>query len=465
MPDALKLERELAYYRRECNDLGARLLRLQEEQSQAFREARRSRTVVKLIREAHRLADVAGSPDEMGLPLLEVIAGQHPVRPRALVLRIPSPDGAELFRVTHVLGFGAEPPEDPVRVPAPPAFFFTTSRTPLESPAYELTGILGVPFILWSYDAATGRGLIVGNRSEANVSRPFEAGDQELMEAALSVYLDILLRKRGEAELKRATAMAEEASALRARFIATLSHELRTPLNTIIGFSEMITEPARFRVTPEKGESYARHIHAAGSNLLALINDILDYSSLAQMAPSLALEWCPAAELIGNTVEGLSSLAIQKGVALVAGAVDPGLELRADRLRLGQILGNLISNGVKFTPAGGRVTVSLRREPDGSAALEVADTGVGMRAEDIPRALEPFRQLDAGHARAFPGSGLGLPIASGFAAAHGGRLRIESEPGVGTRATLLLPADALRDAPGDAPFPATRLAAGQAPPG
>ena len=97
----------------------------------------------------------------------------------------------------------------------------------------------------------------------------------------------------------------------------------------------------------------------------------------------------------------------------------------------------------------GRVAVSMWREADGTAAIEVADTGVGMREEDIPHALEPFRQLDAGHARAFPGSGLGLPIASGFAAAHGGRLRIRSEPGVGTRVTLLLPAAALRDAPAD----------------
>ena len=443
--DAQKLERELAYYRRECNDLGARLLRLQEEQSQAFREARRSRTVVKLVREAHRLADLAGAPEELGGPLLEVIAENTLCDRAAFVQRSPTAGGPDLFRVTHTVGFGAEPPEGLVPVPAPPVFFLTTSRTPLESPAYELTGILGVPFILWSYDQATGRGLIIGNRSEANVSRPFEVGDQELMESALSVYLDILLRKQGEVELRRAKAVAEEASALRARFIATLSHELRTPLNTIIGFSEMITQAERYRVTPEKQETYARHIHASGRNLLSLINDILDYSSLAQMAPTLVLEWCPAAELIEATVDGLSSLAIQKEVELVALPVPPGLELRVDRLRLGQILGNLISNGVKFTPSGGRVAVSLRREADGAAAIEVADTGVGMREEDIPRALEPFRQLDAGHARAFPGSGLGLPIASGFAAAHGGRLRIESELGAGTRVTLLLPAEALRD--------------------
>lgn len=448
--DAMKLERELSYYRRECNDLGARLLRLQEEQSQAFREARRSRTVVKLIREAHRLADLAATPEELGAPLLEVIAENTLCDRAAFVLRTTPPGAPELFRITHTVGFGAEALEEAVPVPAPPPFFLTTSRTPLETPAYELTGLLGLPFILWSYDAATGRGLILGNRSEANVTRPFESGDQELMEAALSVYLDVLLRKQGEVDLRRAKAMAEEGSALRARFIATLSHELRTPLNTIIGFSEMIAEAPRYRLTPDKQESYARHIFDSGRTLLELINDILDYSSLAQVAPTLALEWCPAAALVAGTVEGLSAIAIQKEVRLEVGEVEPGVELRVDRLRFGQILSNLVSNGVKFTPAGGAVRVSVRREPDGGAAIEVADTGVGMRAEDIPRALEPFRQIDGGHARHFAGSGLGLPIAAGFAASHGGTLRIESEPGAGTRAALVLPAGALRSAGGAA---------------
>lgn len=134
----------------------------------------------------------------------------------------------DTFRVTHWVGFGGDPPSERVIVPSPPSFFLTTSRTVIGTPAYELTGILGLPYVLWAYDAASGHGLIIGNRSEANVSRPFEDGDQELIEGALSVYIDVLMRKRAELELRAAKAAAEEASALRARFIATLSHELRT---------------------------------------------------------------------------------------------------------------------------------------------------------------------------------------------------------------------------------------------
>ncbi len=446
-----KLERELAYYRRECNDLGARLLRLQEEQSQAFREARRSRTVAKLIREAHRLVDQCATVEQVGKALLEIIA-ENTLCDRAAFVR--RHDGeADMFGVTHAIGFGAEPPAELVSIPSAPAFFLTTSRTPLESPAYELTGILGLPYILWAYDPTSGHGLILGNRSEANVSRPFEGGDQELVEGALSVYIDVLLRKQAELDLRAAKAAAEEASALRARFIATLSHELRTPLNAVIGFSDMIMRHDHFQLTPEKQEQYARQIHDSGHILLELINDILDYSSLAKVAPTLSLGWRAAELLLRSAVEQLSAQAIQKGVRLEVGPLPaPGVELRVDALRFRQILGNLISNGIKFTEPGGRVTLSARLLPDGGAAVEVSDGGIGMREEDIPRALEPFQQIDGGHTRGFQGTGLGLPIAKGLVEAHGGALGIASRPGLGTQVTIRLPAAAVRVAP--APNPA-----------
>ena len=450
--DHSKLERELAYYRRECNDLGARLLRLQEEQSQAFREARRSRTVAKLIREAHRLADSCTTAEEIGTFLLATIAENTLCDRAAFVLR-QGGSTPERFDVTHTVGFGADPPSGMVCVPSPPAFFLTTSRTVIGTPAYELTGILGLPYVLWAYDAASGHGLIVGNRSEANVSRPFEEGDQELIEGALSVYIDVLLRKQAELDLNAARIAAEEASALRARFIATLSHELRTPLNAIIGFSDMIVRREHYRLTSDKQEQYARHINESGHMLLELINDILDYSSLARVAPALALTWRDAGQLVRAAVDQLSAQAIQKGVRLETNLpAEPGFEVRVDPLRFGQILGNLISNAVKFTAPGGSVTASASLLPNGGAALEVADTGMGMRPEDIPRALEPFQQIDSGHARGFPGTGLGLPIAKGLTEAHGGVLHVESALGVGTQVRILLPDHAVRT--GKLPTPA-----------
>ncbi len=444
--DTAKLERELAYYRRECNDLGGRLLRLQEEQSQAFREARRSRTVAKLIREAHRLVDLCAKPEEIGASMLEVIL-ENTLCDRAAFLRCEeAAEGSALFRVTHAFGFGQEAAAEYAVIPAAPAFFLTTSKTVIESPAYELTGVLRLPYIVWAYDRVSGHALIIGNQSESNVSRPFENGDQELVEGALSVYIDVLLRKQAENELRAAKAAAEEASALRARFIATLSHELRTPLNAVIGFSDMLMPDSQYQPTAEQRAEYARHINSSGRLLLSLIDDILDYSSLSQIAPHLDVQWCELDALLGRSISELSALAIQTGVSLKTGVLEPGLSLCLDQLRFRQVLNNLVGNALKFTDTGGSVVVSARQRSDGWAEVEIRDTGIGMRPEDIPRALEPFQQVDDGHSRKAPGTGLGLPIAKGFVEAHGGKLEITSELGRGTTVRVTLPPSKTRSA-------------------
>ncbi|MGG5821747.1 sensor histidine kinase [Falsiroseomonas sp. HW251] len=441
--DIARLERELAYYRRECNDLGARLLRLQEEQSQAFREARRSRTVAKLIREAHRVADLCESPEEIGGPLLEVIV-ENTLCDRAALLVREGPDGAGIFRVAHAIGFGAEPPAEQVVVPGSPSFFFTTARTVIETPAYELTGILRLPYILWAHDRASGNALILGNQSESNISRPFETGDQELVEGALSVYIDVMLRKQAEQALRAAKATAEEASALRARFIATLSHELRTPLNAVIGFSDMLMPHARYQPNEAQRAEYAQQINDSGRALLELINNILDYSSLTKVGPTLNPHWTRATRLIAGAVGELSALAMQRQVKLEAAEGEPLLEFNVDPARFRQVLNNLVGNAVKFTPAGGRVVVAARMRADGAGEIMVRDSGIGMREEDIPRALEPFQQIDGGYSRQVPGTGLGLPIAKGLSEAHGGRLEIESQIGFGTTVRVVLPPEHTR---------------------
>ncbi len=282
-----QLERELAYYRRECNDLGARLLRLQEEQSQAFREARRSRTVAKLIREIHRLADTGLGPDELGGPILEVIVENAICDGAALLLEDPS--GSGRFVLSHVIGLN-EPSTEPTFVPGAPTFFLTTSQTPLEPPAYELTGILRLPYILWAYDRSSGHALIIGNRSEANISRAFEPGDQELIEGALSVYLDVLARKRGEMQLREAKeaaevarceaeearAVAELAAHAKSDFLAAMSHEIRTPMTSVLGMADLLGNER----LGERQHRYVQTIRASGRHLLALINDILDFSRI-----------------------------------------------------------------------------------------------------------------------------------------------------------------------------------------
>jgi len=434
-----RLERELAYYRRELNDVGARLLRSQEEQSQAFREARRSRTVAKLIREAYRLADNGSAPDDLGKPMLDVIVDSA-MCDAAAFLREEG-RGSGRFTVTHAIGAGVDTAPGSAELSVTPTFFFTTSRTPIEPPAYEITRILQLPYVLWGYDPSTGHALVLGNRSEGNVSRPFEAGDQELVEGALSVYVDVLERKAAEVALREAKREAEEASATRERFMATLTHELRTPLNAVIGFSEMLRSGSRYRLTEAQREEYLEQIVESGRHLLSVINDILDYSSLAQSAPSLHPRWLSARVLLGKAAGEATPLGSQKGVEIHLLHPEPDLLLNVDEVRFRQVLSNLVGNAVKFTPGGGRVVLAAAALADGTAAIEVRDTGIGMRDEDIPRALEPFRQLDTGSGRASGGTGLGLPIAKGLAEAHGGSLAIESAPALGTKVVVTLPAE------------------------
>ncbi len=456
-----QLERELAYYRRECNALGARLLRLQEEQSQAFREARRSRTVAKLISEAYRLADHGNAPEDIGEPMLEIVV-DNTICDRAALLQ-ETPRGSQRFRVTHSLGLPpGGPPGHPavgggeaspagqaghslvageIFVPAPPSFFFTTSRTRLETPAYELTGILRLPYVLWAYDAATGMALIIGNQSESNVSRPFEEADQELIEGALSVYIDVLLRKRSEAELRLAKAQAEEASSTRSRFLATLTHELRTPLNAIIGFSEMMATGSGYEPTAHERGEYNRHILNSAKHLLALINEILDYSSLARGRTTLGRRWLPLNELLKEVTGATAGTAAEREVEVSCDLPEEVWWIRVDRTRFRQILDNLLSNAMRFTAPGGQVVLEARCQEGRGLCLRVRDNGVGIAAEDIPRALEPFRQVGDPFSRSSTGTGLGLPIAKGLAEAHGGSLQIDSVPGIGTTITVLLPAD------------------------
>ena len=235
-----------------------------------------------------------------------------------------------------------------------------------------------------------------------------------------------------------------EASKAKSDFLARMSHELRTPLNAIIGFSEMVRDAvigpldARYR-------EYGGDINGAGRHLQNIINDILDISKLEDGRLELRDEIVS----IGETVEAcrriVAAMAEAAGISLSINIPGSLPLIRSDQLRFRQILLNLMSNGVKFTPAGGRVCVSASIEADG-AVIVVEDTGIGMKAEDIPVALEPFRQIDGALSRRFDGTGLGLPLAKALVELHGGRLDIESTPAAGTVVRIRLPLERIRDA-------------------
>jgi two-component system, cell cycle sensor histidine kinase PleC len=240
-------------------------------------------------------------------------------------------------------------------------------------------------------------------------------------------------------ELENARRAAEESSRVKSQFMANMSHELRTPLNAIIGFSEVIRD-AHVGPVDTRYQGYAQDIHSSGHHLLGLINDVLDLSKIEAGRLTLHEEPVDLTKLAGDCQRLLAERFRTAQLALVIELPAHVPYVRADELRLKQILLNLLSNAAKFTPAGGRVVLAVEVMPEGAIRLSVADTGVGMRPEEIPLALQPFRQVDSSLNRRYDGAGLGLPLARTLAELHGGRLAIESAPGEGTTVSITLPA-------------------------
>jgi PAS domain S-box-containing protein len=248
---------------------------------------------------------------------------------------------------------------------------------------------------------------------------------------------DITERKTAEAQLRQAKIDAEAASAAKSAFLATMSHELRTPLNAIIGFAEIIGD-RMFGPSDPRYASYAQDIRASGMHLLALINDILDLSKIAAGRLELAYARVEVAPLLALVAKLFAADAAKTEVALSVDCADASLALEADPMRLQQVLMNLVSNAVKFTPQGGQVHLFATGEA-AMLRIGVADTGIGMTAEESARATEPFVQIDAQLTRRHGGTGLGLAICKELVGLHGGTLAIESAKGVGTCVTAVLP--------------------------
>ncbi len=248
--------------------------------------------------------------------------------------------------------------------------------------------------------------------------------------------LDATLQHAREAELDAARAEAEAQSAGKTRFLAHMSHELRTPLNAVIGFSDAMRQEL-FGPVPPRYADYARSIHEAGGHLLDLINDVLDVSRIEADRYQLSLERFDAREPVLAALALVRIQADDKGVELAAVLPPEALGVRADRRALKQMTLNLLANAVKFTPSGGTVTVSVQAADD-ALEVTVADTGVGIPAEDLARLGRPYEQAGDAEQRA-QGSGLGLALVRALAGLHGGTLALDSTPGVGTAATVRLP--------------------------
>jgi signal transduction histidine kinase len=239
-------------------------------------------------------------------------------------------------------------------------------------------------------------------------------------------------------ELRSATAKAESADRAKSEFLANMSHELRTPLNAVVGFSQLIAQAVCGPLNQRYCE-YAQDIHDAGTHLVSIVSDILDLSKVESGHMTLADEIVDIAEMFDDCWRLMREKAASADLTLRFHPID--LRLRCDERRLKQALINLLSNAVKFTPAGGCIDVDAELTPSGGVAFSVKDTGVGMKPDDIPIALDPFGQLESALSRMHQGTGLGLPLVKNLIELHGGTLRIDSQPGVGTTVSIDLPAD------------------------
>jgi PAS domain S-box-containing protein len=255
-----------------------------------------------------------------------------------------------------------------------------------------------------------------------------------------SIHVNISEIKEKERQLRIARDEAERANHAKSAFLANMSHELRTPLNAIIGFSEIMEQGLFGPLGNPQYRGYAEDIRRSASHLLSIISDILDLSKIEAGRMELHEELIDIAQVVGSCRTIVKEAAANAELSLRIDVPEDLPPLYADKRSVRQILLNLLSNSIKFTPSGGRIMVGARLEPNGEFALVVSDTGVGMTADGIEIVLQPFGQIESAHTRTHNGTGLGLPISKSLAEIHGGSMTVESTVGEGTEITVRFPA-------------------------
>jgi signal transduction histidine kinase len=269
------------------------------------------------------------------------------------------------------------------------------------------------------------------------------------------IATDITAEKRTERELREAKEAAETANSAKSEFLASMSHELRTPLNAIIGFSDMMMSEMFGPLGHPKYGEYIRDIHSSGSHLLALINDVLDMSKIEAGRFELDESIVNLGSVVDSCLAMIEWRASKNEVDL---GERPHLVLPnvlADERAIRQVLLNLVTNAVKFTPRGGRVQIAGGTDANGDVLVAVADTGVGIPTEALERLFEPFQRASVQVARQQEGTGLGLAISRRLMELHGGALEIESAVGEGTVVRIRFPATRVVVMPGQEIEPAT----------
>jgi signal transduction histidine kinase len=239
--------------------------------------------------------------------------------------------------------------------------------------------------------------------------------------------------------LRWAKEAAESASRAKSEFLATMSHELRTPLNAVIGFSQVMSGQALGPIGNARYLEYCRDIEKSGSHLLEIISDILDIAKIESGRLDMMVGPCDPRRIVNRARRIVKPLAYEGGIRLRRELPDTLPLLNGDERLLRQVVINLLTNAIKFSPQGGEVVISIRQD-DGLLCLAVCDQGCGIPQTELKRVLEPFEQVEPAFSRRHGGVGLGLPLSNRIVQMHGGTLTIESTVGKGTCVTVRLPA-------------------------
>ncbi len=272
-------------------------------------------------------------------------------------------------------------------------------------------------------------------------------GNIQYIEGSLE---NITQRKMVEMDLKEAKITSDLANRSKSEFLANMSHELRTPLNSIIGFAEIMKNEVLGKMENKQYWEYSRDIYESGKRLLMIINEILDVSRIESGERQLNETSIQMGGLITSCIEFVSMRSESNDVTVVNACENKVPNVLGEERGIKQVLLNLLSNAMKFTPSGGRVTISYEIDANHALRISITDTGVGLNEDEIAKALSPFGQVDTALSRSGSGAGLGLNLVDAMMTLHGGKFELFSEKGIGTTATVIFPSKRVLDGNQDA---------------
>ncbi|MCW8915738.1 MAG: hybrid sensor histidine kinase/response regulator [Magnetovibrio sp.] len=301
------------------------------------------------------------------------------------------------------------------------------------------------------FEVAKGTGIVVltstsdekiGLAALQHGAQDFLIKDETYRKVLLRAVKYARQRAISEREVREARELAEFATKSKSSFIANLSHELRTPLNAVIGFSELMLNDLAGELQAKQRE-YIDDIHKSGQYLHGLIGTVLDLSKIEADRLEVSEDFISIADVIDEVVERTGVAYTDAEVKLIANVQTSLPVLKGDPTKVRQIITNIVTNAVKYSPDGGDVNIGVRLSDGGEMLVEIKDQGIGIPKDDITKILMPFERTQVSKDRQIEGTGLGLPLTKGLVEAHGGAINIESDVGVGTVVTVSFPASRL----------------------